>query len=120
MSVFDARGEGGTNAPLALVVYSFRVQVAIGLFGGASLCIAAVLVYGARLTIDGKMTAGTLSSCILFSVTGATFGHSDVDSNRMSERIDGGGVGCCGMYMCGGVERVSATETQMLTHNKRS
>lgn len=50
-------------------------QMVIGLFSGgvsaaATLSIVAVVVYGARLTILGQMTTGTLTAFILYSLTG--------------------------------------------------
>lgn len=48
----------------------------VGLFSGgvsaaATLSIVAVVVYGARLTILGQMTTGTLTAFILYSLTGS-------------------------------------------------
>lgn len=56
----------------------FVVQMVIGLFSGgvsaaATLSIVAVVVYGARLTILGQMTTGTLTAFILYSLTGSNF-----------------------------------------------
>jgi ABC-type bacteriocin/lantibiotic exporter with double-glycine peptidase domain len=50
-------------------------QLVVGLFSGgvsaaATLSIVAVVVYGARLTIRGDMTTGTLTAFILYSLTG--------------------------------------------------
>ena len=52
------------------------LQLAVGLFTGvvsaaSTLSIVAVVVYGANLTIYGKMTTGSLTSFILYSLTGA-------------------------------------------------
>lgn len=51
-------------------------QMVVGLFSGsvsaaATLSIVAVVVYGARLTILGQMTTGTLTAFILYSLTGS-------------------------------------------------
>lgn len=56
-------------------------QMVIGLFSGgvsaaATLSIVAVVVYGARLTIMGQMTTGTLTAFILYSLTGLNSLHS--------------------------------------------
>jgi ABC-type bacteriocin/lantibiotic exporter with double-glycine peptidase domain len=41
-----------------------------GISAAATLAIVAVVVYGARLTIAGEMTTGTLTAFILYSLTG--------------------------------------------------
>lgn len=53
----------------------YFLQLVVGLFSGgvsaaATLSIVAVVVYGARLTILGRMTTGTLTAFILYSLTG--------------------------------------------------
>lgn len=51
------------------------VQRVIGLFTGglsaaSTLSVIVVVIYGANLTITGSMTAGDLTSFILYSLTG--------------------------------------------------
>jgi len=62
-----------TTSGFSCVFVAF--QMVIGLFSGgvsaaATLSIVAVVVYGARLTIFGQMTTGTLTAFILYSLTG--------------------------------------------------
>lgn len=61
----------------------------MGLFSGgvsaaATLSIVAVVVYGARLTIRGDMTTGTLTAFILYSLTGSLHHNLQVKSQGLS------------------------------------
>lgn len=58
-------------------VFLFLFQRVVGLFFGglnaaSTLSIIVVVVYGAYLTIAGTMTTGSLTSFILYSLTGTS------------------------------------------------
>lgn len=73
----------------------------MGLFSGgvsaaATLSIVAVVVYGARLTIRGDMTTGTLTAFILYSLTGMSYTNLQDKSRGLRDlRVIYYVIDCC-------------------------